>query len=309
MKILKEVKIGLATIVAIVLFIWGFNFLKGKNIFSSTDIFYVQYDELGGLKESNAVLINGFQVGQVTGLRLADGSERKVWVKILVEDKYKIPMGSEARLFSADFMGTKAIELILSNSDAFHQDGDTLRSVIMLGLLDDMEALGEKVMGIASGVDSMVTQLMAIFDEGVKDDLKGTVSNLSNTAQNLDVMLSEDGDITRLIQKLNYLAANINDAMAKLPATMDNIEAVSDTLKHAEIGTLIKNTAQTMEYLGTILSKIEQGEGTAGKLVNNDSLYTNLTQTTKELELLLNDLRENPKRYVHFSVFGKKDKQ
>ena len=148
MKFSKEAKIGIATIVAIFLFIWGFNFLKGKNIFKSTNVYYMVYSDLGGLKESNNVLINGVKVGQVTELKLGTDKEHKVYVKVLVDIDYPIPKGSVARLASVDFMGTRAIELILSEEQEFHLSGDTLKSKIGEGIMDKVEDFEEILMEI-----------------------------------------------------------------------------------------------------------------------------------------------------------------
>lgn len=308
MKISKEAKIGFAALVAIAMFIWGFNFLKGKNIFSYTDTFYMQYDELGGLKETDAVLINGFKVGHVNGLKLVGNGKHSVQVEILVEEKHKIPLGSEARLSSIDFLGTMAIELILTDTKVFHNDGDTLKASVKKGMLEDVDILTEKVMSIATGIDSMVISLVEILDDEFKVDIKDAAQGLSSTTHDLSKLLADDGELQRVLFHLGEITEQLNVSMASLPETMDNINVLTDSLRASEIKSLIANTSSTLHSLSTVMAKIENGEGTTGKLVNSDSLYVGLTKTTKELELLLNDLRNNPKRYVHFSLFGKGDK-
>ena len=308
MKFSKEAKIGLSTIIAIFLFIWGFDFLNGKNIFTSSNVFYMVYKELGGLKESNGVLINGFKVGQVTELRLNPDEGRQVMVKILVDKDYKIPKGSVARLASVDFMGTKAIELILSESFEYHQSGDTLNSRVGEGIMDKVADFEEILMQITLGVDSLLQNLNSLLNEEMQEDFHQTMNNVKEISSNMK-SLNEHGEITGLIYSLQDLTQSLKAATATLPETMENIKMVTDSLKEAELKMLISQTAQSIENLNLILGKTEKGEGTVGQLVNNDSLYTNLTNATKELELLLNDLRENPKKYVHFSVFGKKDKE
>ena len=307
MKVSKEAKIGLATIVTIGLFIWGFNFLKGKNIFTSTNTFYLVYNQLGGLKESNDVLINGYKVGQVTDLKLENDEIKKVVVKILVNKDYKIPLGSLARLSSIDFMGTKAIELILNNEMEYHQNGDTLKSKIGEGIMDKVADFEEKIMQITVGLEKLLDNLNNILNDEMNDKLHNTVNNLNDAIGNISTLTAENGEITLALNNINKLIFTINKSLQPLPNTMKNIKAVTDSLKEAQIKMLINNSAQVLENLNLIMAKVDRGEGTAGKLVNNDSLYVNLTAATKELELLLTDLREHPKKYVHFSVFGKKD--
>ena len=308
MKLSKEAKIGLATIITIGLFIWGYNFLKGKNIFTSTNTFYLVYDQLGGLKESNDVLINGYKVGQVTDLKLDNDISKKVYVKILVNKEYQIPLGSLARLSSIDFMGTKAIELILNNATEYHINGDTLKSKIGEGIMDKVADFEEKIMRITVGLENLLNNLNNILNDEMNEKLHYTVKNLNNALGNISSLTAENGEITIVLNNINKLISSINQSLETLPGTMNNIEAVTDSLKEAQIKMLINNSAQMLENLNLIMAKVERGEGTAGKLVNNDSLYTNLSKATKELELLLIDLREHPKRYVHFSMFGKKDK-
>ena len=309
MKISKEAKIGIATIVAIIMFIWGFNFLKGKNIFRATNVFYIVYDDLGGLKESGDVVINGFKVGQVTNISLEDFNSRKVIVKILVRKKYKLPSGTVAKLSSIDFMSTKAIELILSNNAGFQKSGDTLKSKMGEGIMDRVDDLEEKIMHIAFSVDTLLSSLISTFDEQTRYNLQKSISNLRTSTDTFNLLLTEGGDLRSAISDIKYLTALLKKSLKSLPETMDNLNSVSDSLQQSEIKLLINTTAETLEKLNIILGKTSEGEGTLGKLVNNDSLYVQLNNTTKELELLLEDLRNNPKRYVHFSVFGKNEKQ
>lgn len=307
MKISREAKIGTITIITLGIFFWGFNFLKGKNIFSRTNTFYAVYENLGGLKESGAILLNGFKVGQVNNLELVNiNGEHKILVTFLVDKTIKVPKGSSAVLFSESIMDIKAIKLSLIENSELHTTGDTLNSVVEQSILESIGPLAEDIKNITSALDSTTTKLNAILDSEAKNSLQNTIANIEKTSKSISNMLADGNKIDNTITEFNELISNLNYVSTQLKPVIDNLAMVTDSIDAVEIGSIINNTDNALASVNDILHKINNEEGSAGKLVNNDSLYFHLNNATKDLDLLLKDLKENPKRYVHFSLFGKK---
>lgn len=307
MKLSREAKIGITTIVTFVLFIWGFNFLKGKNIFARTHTFYAIYDNLNGLKESGAILLNGYEVGQVNSIKIMREEGNKLLVRFLINKNIEVPEGSIAELASIDIMNSMAINLILSSKNEQHQDGDTLVSRVEKGMLESFDPTLDKIESIATSLDTLLLSVNTTFDESTRRNIQKTIQNLETTSDGLVELMSENGDIHEIIADVKQLTYHLEESTRELPALVRNISEISDSLKNSRLNEVILNTEKVLSQADTMMKYINSGEGSLGKLLSNDSLYTNLANASKELELLLNDLREHPKRYVHFSVFGNKD--
>ena len=317
MKLSREIKIGLVFIIAIALLIWGLNYLKGNNPFSKQRTFYAIYERVDGLVAANPVNLNGLKIGQVNSLAFTNDGSANIVVKFVIKNDILIPVNSSARIYSEDIMGSKAINLILGDSEAYCMDGDTLISDIEAGLMAEVnkqvQPIKIKAENLIASIDSMVTIVRYVFNEEMRDNLsasvesiKNTISNLERTTQKIDtIVMSEASSIDLIVSNIESVTATLKDNNDNINNILSNLSAVSDTLAGADLSKTLEATNQTLKDFSELLRKIEQGEGNLGLLLKDDSLYYSLLNTTNELNALLEDLKLNPDRYIHVSVFGK----
>ncbi len=308
-KITTEIKIGIIFVLCLFVFIWGINFLKGQNIFSKNNHYRVIYHDIKGLTESSPVMVNGFQVGQVEKIKLLPNKDNNLMLNLAVSKKFKIPHESIAEIISSDIMGSKAIELVLSDSNKYHQNGDTLKSAIEPDLKDQISTeiapLKARTENILSSMDSLMAQ---VFDKNSREDISQSFSNLEKTTQSLSKMVEEERKrLKKIFANLESISTNLEKSNKQIANTVNNISSVTDSIAQSNLKSTINNTNNAIGQLNGILEKINSGEGSMGMLVNNDTLYQNLESSTKNLDKLLEDMRLNPGRYVHFSVFGNKN--
>ncbi|MCK5463891.1 MAG: MCE family protein [Bacteroidales bacterium] len=313
MKISSEVKIGIIITIAIAVTIWGLNFLKGRNILKGVNTYYAIFEDVGGLEKNNKIFIKGYQVGQVSEIYFTEHGSRDLIVLLGIEKVYDIPLNSEAVLYDADLLGTKAIMLSLSESEQNHKPGDTVLCRIQYGLTARLEQqllpVKDKAESLIVTIDSLMSALYYVFDRNTSEMLQASINNLESSTNGIKNMLSDQGKLTSMIGHMEAITLNLKNHNEQLTAAMSNIESISDSIAKSDLKQTINNTNLTLQQTHEIMEKINQGEGTIGLLVNNDTLYHNLVALSKELELLLNDLQENPKKYVNVSVFGKSDKK
>lgn len=298
MKISKEFKIGFFVVVTIALFIWGLNFLKGKNVFKKAKFYYVKYDEIKGLKDANTVYHRGFRIGQVSNISILNDSARSILVEFFIEEKLDIPVNSKALVISNGYMGVMAIDLQLSNENTYYNHGDTLEGYAKPGILDQLEPTKNKI-------DSILTSLEYMFDRNTQNSIKGTLENIEGFSESLN---DNSNRLTKIMRNIESITNNVNNYNDEIQMLLANLSSVSDSLAQAEIKQTFEQTNAAMKQTYAIVEKINNGEGSIGMLINNDTLYHNLEDATKSLDNLLIDLQEHPKRYVHFSIFGGKEK-
>jgi phospholipid/cholesterol/gamma-HCH transport system substrate-binding protein len=321
MTVSKEVKAGLLVITAILLFVFGFNFLKGRNIFHPQRHFYAVYDQVEGLSASNPVLVNGFGVGLVSSITLVPGKDGYILVEFTVNnDDLLIPNDSKARIESQDLMGSKAIVLQLGNSDVFISNGDTLQSEVQVSLTEEVQRqvapLKAKAEHLISTVDSVMIIVQSLLSKEVISDLeksiKGisrTVGSLERTASKLDTVMGEEkGRIQSIIRNVESISSNFKDNNERLNLIIQNFHNISDSLASANFASTINNAEKALAETNLIMEKINKGEGSLGMLVNDQKLYNNLERASGDLDKLLEDIRLNPKRYLHFSIIGRRER-
>ncbi len=320
MKISNELKIGVLATVAIVLFIIGYNFLKGTDVFSSTDTFYARYKEVDGLGLSNFVKIKGLNVGRVTDLVLEEGNQGEIIVEFTVDENFKLPKGTIARIISSDLLGTKAINLELSDTTIYYQNGDTLVSALQESLSKSVQAellpVKQKAENLLSSIDSVLTIIRSIFNEQTTKDIKQSVSSITSTlnhinksAENVEGLLVQNTTrIDRIFSNIESITLMLKNNEENISAVLSNLNNISDTLAKSNLKQTIASAQDALETTAEILDKIKKGEGTIGMLVNDEKLYNNLEQTSLDLDLLLKDLKSHPDSYVHFSIFGNRNK-
>ncbi len=322
MKISREFKIGIVVTAAIGFFIWGFNFLKGSNLFSQKYVLYAVYPKIDGLIEANPLLVNGFKVGQINTISLIKDNkgEYGVLVKFLLTEDVNIPKHSIAKAVSSDLLGSKAVEIIYSNEAEFVKSGDTLVAETEEGLKTavskQLAPLQKKIEGLLSSVDSVMTIVEVVLNDKTRENLsksfesiKLAIQSLEQTAYKLDdLVASEKTKISSILTKLNTLAGMLEQNTGKIDNIIRNFSNLSDSLAKSNLKGAIDEADKTLAELNKLVAQINSGQGTLGKLAKNDSLYNNLNKASDDLDKLMKDLRINPERYIHFSVFGRKDK-
>lgn len=315
MKISKEARIGISFAAAVILFIWGFNFLKGSDLFSPKREFLVIYPQVGGLVSSSPVSINGVKVGVVSAINFVPGNSGLVMVKISVSSDLMIPSNSVAHLYSADLMGSRAIEIRLGNSTDGAVSGDTLSSNIEASLKEEVNAqvmpLKHKAEEMMAQVDSVLTALQAVFNENTRNNLeysflsiKNTLKNLENTTSNIDTLVSTQRTrLASILSNVESITSNLKANNSNVTNAIQNVSAMTDTLAALNLSSVFSRLNASLISVDQMLANINKGNGTLGQLLANDSLYHSLNQATVDLDALLRDLKQNPGRYVKFSVF------
>lgn len=311
MKLRNEVKVGILVTAALAALLWGLNYLKGKDVFKSRNKFYAVYQSVDGLVASNPVFMNGFRIGIVNDITFMPDKSGQLLVSLLIEDDIFVSRNSVARIYNSDLIGTKALRIDLGNSPEALQTGDTLAAELETGLADkvgkELTPLREKTERLIVSIDSMVNMLKKVMDPATQHNLQSGVAHMNNTMAAFDQMLNSDkGKLKIMLDNLASITTNLRENNQQITNILENLSAVSDTLAGEHFANTVMNAEKVMEQTQAMLVKINNGEGSLGQLVNDKSLYTNLDSTAINLDALLKDLKENPKRYVHFSVFGKK---
>ncbi len=319
MKISNETKVGALTAIAITLLILGFNFLKGKTLFKTGNIIYAKYTDTKGIMVSNPVFINGYQVGSVYDIENSDRNLSSIIVAIKLKDSYNIPANSVASI-KDNPLGTESINIKLGDAKTYLTSGDTVLTASSAGLLGDvmnkLGPVGDQIKTTVHSLDSVLKNINAIFDPATKNNLQEVIANINKTTASLVVssvsiqsMLHEQtGSIAASMDNVNSFTKNLaanNDRVTKM---LGNVEQTTENLSRADINGTVAKLKTAIETLNSILAKAGSTEGSLGKLMNDKTLYDNLTNTVRSANILMDDLRVNPKRYVNISVFGRKDK-
>lgn len=309
MKISTEAKIGIFVLVSLALLIWGVNFLKGKNVFKPTDKYYSVYDNVDGLIESGIIYLKGFKIGTVSEVKFDAVENRYIIVEYTLEQRVKIPKNSLFEIYSSSLVsGIKDVRLVLSNEKEYYEPGDTIPGRLDNGFMGMIDPVKQQVSSTVGKLDSILASLNNLLDDETVNGLKNTLADFNNISSSLDKGLSDGGNIDNTLNNLSAFSEILKENSDELSRILSNFQQFSDSLAASPIQSTIENANASLANASEILRKIDEGEGTAGKFINNDSLYISLQSVSKNLDLLLIDLKEHPKRYIHFSVFGKKEK-
>lgn len=309
MKISKEFKVGLLAVVSITVLYFGFNFLKGVDIFEKTKNYYALYENIDGLTISNPVVINGLSVGRISAIEILQNKDNLVSVELGIDSKIVLKHGTIARLVNTDFLGSKAIELILSDSsDLFYQDGDSLQSEIDAGIT---EFLKQSAGPVADNIGTTISRVNAILEsfQGNSEKINATLAHIESLTENLSRnMPFMEQKIYILLDNLNKNSQHLTEVLIELKPVLTNATQITDSLKTLELSKTLEKTQLLIDNFNTTLVSLKEGEGSLGKLMKDDSLYIYMSNTARDMDLLLLDFQANPGRYVQFSMFGKKDK-
>lgn len=304
MKLTREIKTAILVISAILLFIWGYSFLKGKDLFTNYKIVYVQYENVEGLGTSSPITISGKTIGKVNSIKLTDNW--KSIVEMQIDGNYKISKESVAEIYSPSPIGGKQIAIIPKPGNNFIENGDFLKASNKLGLTDNIASqlvpLKGKIEKLLDNANVMLENVNQVLDEKAKQNLRASLANLN------EVLVEFKGISKNTNEMLVENKTKIGTSIDNLEKTTSNFSKISDSLAKIQLGNTVKNLDKSLTNVNIILSDINSGKGTMGKLMKDDQMYTNFSKASKELELLLQDLRLHPTRYVNVSLFGKKEK-
>ena len=305
MKINNEVKTGILVLLGIGLFIFGFSYLKSNDIFVTDRTFYAVYSDVEGVVNGTPVTVNGLPVGSIQKISFHNGNE--LLVKFRVENDIEFSINSLAQIYETGLIGGKALAIIPSNDKSRKAvSSDTLKSSIAPGLTDlvnkKITNLQVKIESMVMSADSVLFKINRVFDDSTRANLRNSVSDFNYTIAELKETSSAINDIVKSNKsRVDLTIGNVS----KISKDLSNI---TSSLTNSDLDITLANFKKSSEDLSSILSNINNGEGTISKLIVNDSLFNNLNEASRSIDLLLEDIRLNPNRYIHFSLFGKKNK-
>jgi phospholipid/cholesterol/gamma-HCH transport system substrate-binding protein len=315
-KINNETKVGILTAFSITILILGYNYLKGRDVFRDTVNVYAEYERIGGLKVANPVMYNGYAVGKVTGLSLSE--QGTIIATLTLQPDIKIPINSRARIASQDLLGTMAVELELGDSRSFIVEGDTLRTEIALSLAETVNSevlpVKQKAEKLLGTMDSILLSVQYILNPNFRSNIdesfasiKRSIETLEVTAVRVDSMVKYQSARFKVISSnIESISTNLKNNNQRISTILQNVEQISDSLSRVRFVETVERANKAISDVALITEKINKGQGSLGLLVNDDKLYTNLNQSSRDLDKLLVDIRLNPRRYMNVSVFGGK---
>lgn len=306
----------MTAIAAVIILIWGINFLKAKALFDRNNVFYGIYNQVDGLKISSSVIYRGYHVGQVTSIRFTGERFDRLLVEFSVGKNLEIPANSIAVIQNADLMGSKAINIEPGDAALYAESGDTLRTALQLGLMEQfnkqLQPLKVKAENTLSSLDSVLSVVQDIFNTDAREISKevSTVctipcGNVEHASASLDKLITgQSSHIASILENINSISANLEKNNDNISRGLDNIVVISDSLRAANLSKSINSLNHILSQLDSIVQKINRGKGTLGEVVNDDDLYYNLTAVTENLNRLLTEFRTNPKKFVNLSLIS-----
>jgi phospholipid/cholesterol/gamma-HCH transport system substrate-binding protein len=302
----REIKTAILVLSAILLFIWGYSFLKGKDLFSSYTTVYVEYDNVEGVAKSAAVTLNGLVIGKISDINIIP-STGKMLIKLQLNTEFPLSKSSVAAIYEPGFIEGKQIAIYPNlNDKTILESGDKINGVVKAGLSESIKEklvpLQEKFETLVQSSDKLISGFNEILDTKGKQDIKNSLSELNKT---LEQFHKASVAINTLLatnkSQINGVVSNFNNVSS-------NFSKISDSLNKADLGKTVKELQKTLANVDQIMIGLQSGKGTMGKMITDEALYNNLSKSTKELGLLLEDVRLKPTRYVNVSLFGKKNK-
>ena len=315
MKIKTEYKIGIIGLISILVLYFGILFLKGQDLFNVETSYYAVFDDVSGLYKSNYIYLNGMKVGYIKDIKNVDPLASKFLVWIAVDSEIKIPKDSKIMIFSSDLLGSKALKINMGISNEKFRRKDTIESAKENGMIDQLAdnitPIVVKLNSVMTNLDTLIVGVNNILDKKAQDDVKASLDNIKQLTQNIEnITIEVDGlldkekaRISTIIANAESITENFKQNNESLTNAINNFSNISDTIAKANLGKTITEANESLTSLTKTMRSIEKGEGSAGLLINDDKLYKNLESSTKKLDALIEDIKQNPKRYLKFSVF------
>jgi phospholipid/cholesterol/gamma-HCH transport system substrate-binding protein len=319
MRISNETKVGALTVIAVTLIVLGFNFLRGKTIFKSGNFIYAKYHDTKGLIVSNPVYVNGYQVGTVFEIENLNANLSDISVAIKLNNNYQIPTNSIATI-QENPLGTNSIYISLGNATNYLKNGDTVKTAPATSLLGDfmntLSPLGEQFKKTIDELRKVLVNVNTVMDDENKANFKELIANLSKTSDNLNKSMAsieqmvdkQGGSIAQTAENINGFTKNLAENNKKINNIINNLDSTSQSIKDANLNKTIKDIQSALTGINLTLQKLNTGNGTAAKIMNDPAVYTELKNTINSVNTLVDDIKVHPKRYINISVFGKKDK-
>ncbi len=313
-KNVKSMKVAIFCIAALLIFYLGTNFLKGLNVFSHKTYYYAVFEDVGALHESTTVAVNGYPIGKVNKITLLSTNPTRICAEFLITEKIDIPEDSKFEVAQKDVLGGMIVNVLIGQSSRMAHNKDTLACCLAGGMFDGIDELKGQLASVLSSVDTIGIALKSAFLPNDPDNgalmLKSTLVNLEASTRHLNSLLaSNENKVGEMVTKLNGFSSTLNSASPKLEAIIDNLDNISDSIAQANIKALFVDAQETMSHINKVTAQLEKGEGTAGQLMHDDSLYNNINKAAESLDALLKDLKTHPGRYINISVFGKNKNQ
>ena len=308
MRFTKEIKIGFLAIIGIMMSVFSYNYLKGINLFDKSRKFTISYEKVDGLSISNPVTMNGFKIGKVQKINFNPNNTRELLVDILIDNDVVFPKTSVAELYETGLIGGKAIAIIpdYENDSTIAFDGDQLKGVIKPGLTELVNQILPQVQlqieAVMKNAEIVFKNINTLFDEDTKQELRSSIEDFSNLTKSLSETSNE---ISSLITNNSD---NISFAISDFKKASNNIKSISESISSKEVSEISSNLNTLVNNLNSISKSLKDSEGTVGRLINDKSIYNNLENATEKLNILIEDIKLNPDRYINFSVFGRKNK-
>jgi len=302
-KISREVKIGIYALTTLVIMYWVFNFIKGRDIFSSYDNYYVAYENVEGLGQTSSIYLKGLKVGNVSKISL-EKSGQFFEATLRIHRGYSIPENSTAEIYSTDIMGNKAVRVIVGDSPRLAKPGDFLNASVASDFTNMMSKellpLKDKLEVLMTNLNTTVVSLNNVLTENTQKQLAESIRHLNTSLQNISTISStlnnEKEHIARSLENIDSFTASLSNNTQNINAIISNLEQLSDSLKYVDI-------KSTFNHLNTLLAQASDTTGTVGQLLYNNEIHHRLSATLNDLDLLIKDLKENPKKYVKLSLF------
>ena len=301
-----EIKIAIFALVGLFLLVWGINFLRGIDIFKKQYSYYVIFENTSGLMPAHLVTINGMNVGNVDDIKLMPELSNRVLVTINVNKGVHIPLNSVIRIATPNLLSSPQIEILFSDEQKYIQKGDTVWGTIAPGMLDGLNGLGD----VVSNVDTIMIAAKNLMTSDAMDSLKSAIADFHSITQNIDNILKDNApNINVAVSDLQSFASMLKQNNDKITNIIGKISTVSDNLAEAEIKQAIDSLSMVVGRVHAFVDNMNDGKGTLGQLVVNDSLYISLNNSLISLDRLLEDLKANPKKYINVTVFGRREKK
>jgi phospholipid/cholesterol/gamma-HCH transport system substrate-binding protein len=314
-KISKEIKVGFLFVVAIGVLIWGLMYLKGLELWKSKRTFYALYDRVNGLVAANPVSIKGLKVGQVNNLHFSEQQPGKIIVELIVDNNIPIPKNSVAKITGGDLLGSKEVEIQMGDSKEMLKSGDTLKAVTEATLGEEVNQqllpLKRKTENLISSIDTIATIVQQVLNKNTRTNLveavehvKEALQNLAHMTYNVDTLIgNQRTHLGEIITNVESISSNLRRNNDKINNILTNFSTISDSIARAKIPETFGRLNQTLADLNIAIEKINKGQGSVGLLLNDENLYKEVTKSAKDLNLLLEDIKANPSKYIKISVF------